>query len=206
MVFARAWAETRHDLSLENARQVVIRVVIWLIAVLAMYQFGWYEIAKDRVGEIVALILALFLLFPVVFIVNLFRAPYLIDKEKSSKISELENTLSGSNRNQKVAKLKEFYVESQEFDAAYWKFSPEMTLADIESKNREANNWFASLQDYVRDNFGDAALARLQNTSRGEVRYRSQIENKNKYLDVVENVARFRQNLAELIESDKWDD
>ena len=101
-VARKAWDMTRADVGLRNKRTAIAKIFWVLVALLIMYLFGWHELAKERTGEIVAGLLAFAVIFLLLYVINFFSAPSVLQNEADETIKSLETKLFSKEKRQEA--------------------------------------------------------------------------------------------------------
>ncbi len=202
-VLKRALLESWSDLSLGNWRQIVTKVVVGIIAVIFMWWWGWYEIAKDRLGEIWAILAAIGLVGVVVFLCHLLRAPYLLASEYVEEIERLNGLLSENDVVQKRNKLQKIWhklgvISETELPEKTSENSEEMDLLE-----KQLNEYLTESSAWIRKHFGDAADARFLSEDNWQSLVFPGAANP-RHNKLLSRIRSLRGNIEYLISNDKW--
>lgn len=89
-VFQWALSMTFSDLGFQSVKHSFVKALWIFILLFIMYMLGLDDLMKDKVGNVWTVILALPIIFAILFITNFILAPAAIQKESDEKISKLE--------------------------------------------------------------------------------------------------------------------
>jgi hypothetical protein len=104
--------------------------------------------------------------------------------------------------NEQRAKLQDFYVAVEPIITR--SLPADISETDFDTYVEEANTWATNCADWIAENMGEPAKARfLDRTYILAIHPRGAVNET--HIEIIRNLARFRQNLLVLIESDAWD-
>jgi hypothetical protein len=136
-------------------------------------------------------------------VIGFVAAGFLTWRQERDARVQAEQTISVTrNRSATKAELQKFYIELGALLEVQLK--QDISPADFENYKAESNRILNEQAQWIKDNMGDAALARFADKSNmKEVRFKKAVNDVHNIM--LMNQTRFHENLKDLIESSAWD-
>jgi len=167
-IISRGWDMTRADFGFHDTRATFVKIAWLIVALMIMYIFNWDELLISRLGELGAGVLALFLLFLLVCVLNICAAIPKLHQEAENEIAKLRGRLDTragrqaalnelwrlrsdgiSIRNRSIETEKEYQQWHKEYEK--WRIE---VLEKAEVLTINLRNWLERLDTTVTDPTG----------------------------------------------------
>ena len=141
----------------------------------------------------------------VLAIVCFFSASFAVWRKERETIEDQQRQIQelGNKRKLKIAKLRDYYIEVDQFIRA--RFKEDGNEDEINDYVKKANDWIGSAHVWVKENLGKSAAAKLTDTSQIYAASICGVYNQ-RHSSVILNMEKYKENISTLIESDAWDE